>query len=145
MRDYNIKLDDYGISKWEYLELKAFCRQYDDKRRKAADILSLHSQDLSGVPHSTISGNPTEMAAIRRSIILDDVLDIEAAAGHVGNGRWFKVLIDSCCRAVPYNLLDKNKMPSSSRQAFFQARREFFWMLKQLRDLRHQFGTRGAL
>ena len=145
MRTYAIKLDEYGISRWEYYELKAFCRQYDDKRKQAADVLSLHGQDLSGEPKGNKVGMPTEDAALKRAKLLEDIQLIEQAAADVQGGAWKVSLIQSCCRGIPYAELDQTAMPTSKREAFFKARREFFYILKSLRQGITRMGTHGAM
>ena len=41
MRSYRIKLDEMGITRWQYEELKAFCRQYPEKKAQAAELLGV--------------------------------------------------------------------------------------------------------
>ena len=133
MRNHKLQLEEYGISKWEYYELKAFCRQYDAKRSKAADALSLHGQDLSGDPKPNLPTSPIETAAARREVLLKDIHDIETAAEKAGGGNWQTVLIENCCRGISYERLDKTKMPTSKRYTFYLVRREFFYLLSKLR------------
>ena len=135
MRDYHARLEKYGISKWEYYELKAFCRQYDIKRRRAEDVVNLHGQDLSGDVHGTgTPSDPVAAAAARREPLLRDINAIETAAAQTGGGGWEYAVIENCCRGVSYDVLPKEKLPSSKRTTFFEARREFFWRLKQIRE-----------
>ena len=130
MRNYPLQLDKYNISRWRYYELKAFCRQYDDMRLEADRVISLHGQDLSGMPKSTqASMTPVEAAVLRRDRYLRDIEVIEKAAEAAGGGGWKNALINSCCRGVAHADLDPADMPSSKREAFFAARREFFWIL----------------
>lgn len=130
MRNYPLRLDRYNISHWRYNELKAFCRQYDDMRLEADRVISLHGQDLSGMPKSTqASLTPVEAAVLRRDRYLRDIEIIEKAAEAAGGGGWKNALINNCCRGVARADLDPTDMPSSSHDAFNIARREFFWLL----------------
>ena len=129
LRDRAIKLDQYGISYWEYRELVCFCKQYQYKRMKARELLCVSSPDMSGMPRGNAVGHPTESAAIKRIIYLEDVELIESAAREVDGGSWYKSLIESCCYGKPYKALNPHDMPTSHRQSFFTARKKFFWIL----------------
>ena len=128
-----------GITYWEYRELLAFCHSYDDKKRAARDLLGVGSPDMSGMPKGNAVGSPTENTAIKRLRYLEDIEMIEKAARETGEGRWYKPLIQNCCRGIPWKHLNPLIMPTSDRNSFFDARGEFFvrlWVLKMntLRD-----------
>lgn len=129
MREYALKLDKYGISRDAYMELKYFCRQYDQKRREAASLLGPSSPDMSGAPRGNTVGRPTESAAIKMEGLLADVMMIDECAKAVDNGVWYHALIDNCCRRVPWECLKPEDMGSSQKQAYFTARRKFFYLL----------------
>ena len=103
-----IKLDEYGIDAWEYRELKAFCRQFPAKRRRAR----------------------------RDAAARDDVRLIRDTATQTSGGDWAEVLIDNVCYGVSFEHLDQAKMPTSNRNAFFRARREFFYLLFKAKNRR---------
>lgn len=126
-------LDQYGISRWEYEELKAFCRSYEHKKRAARDLLGVGSPDMSGMPKGNTVGRPTESTALKRLKYLEDIELIERAAKETDGGGWYHSLIQNCCLRVAWRFLDPASMPSSDRNAFFKARREFFWRLYQLK------------
>lgn len=134
MRDVYVDLARYQISREAYLELKWYCRQYRQKKHIASAQLGPRAQALTGMPAGGSGSDPVAAAVIRREAAMRDVTMIERAARDVAGGAWYHSLISSCCDAVPYNHLDKLKMPSSSREAFFAARREFFWRLHRLRQ-----------
>jgi phage terminase large subunit-like protein len=70
-----LKLDDYGITKYAYDELKAFCLQYPDKKRKIADLHNpLKCQQYSNMdmPHGSGVGMPTAQAAERAAELTRD-------------------------------------------------------------------------
>ena len=73
MREYALKLDKFGISRDAYMELKYFCRQYDQKRREAASLLGVGSPAFDASPKGNTVGRPTESAAIKRESLLADV------------------------------------------------------------------------
>ena len=146
MRQYPIRLDQYGISKWQYRELKAFCRQYKDKLERAACMLSVGSQrmpesepDDSGLPDASMIrghggiGRPVESLVIRREQLLHDVDMIDEAARFPDGGAWARALICSCCDGVAFEHIPPEYMPTSKRNTFFKARRMFFYKLAQLK------------
>lgn len=51
---------------------------------------------------------------------------IREAAEKTQGGGWEKALIENCCIGKRYEQLDGASMPTSNRNAFFAARREFF-------------------
>lgn len=136
MREYALKLDSYGISRDAYMELKYFCRQYDQKRREAASLLGVGSPAFDATPKGNTVGRPTESAAIKRESLLADVDLIDRCAKDVDNGAWYHALIDNCCRRVPWECLKPEDMGSSQKQAYFTARRQFFFLLHQRRTER---------
>lgn len=134
MRERRLNLDQYGIDKWEYQELRALCRQYDRKRLELESLLSISSPQMGGTPRGGGTGKPVERAALRRQKLLEDVRIIEESARETAGGKWRAALIESCCRGVGYDHLQPSLLPSSNRSAFFKARREFFYRLRTLRN-----------
>ena len=133
-------MDQYGIPREAVRELIHFCRQYDWKKREARYLLTIASPDMSGMPKGNTVGRPVESTVLKRQRFLDDVDLIDKAARETDSGKWMAVLIESCCRQVPWHQLDQTQLPSSNRSDFFKARREFFWRLYEMK-----IGTLGAM
>lgn len=141
-REYRIGLDQYGISKWAYEELRAFCRQYPEKKRKADELLGIRSHDhteqsgdgRAALPRGGGVGDPTASAAIQRERYMRDIDLIDSAAAETEGGRWARALIKSACYGIPYDQISKAIMPTSNRNAFFRARREFFYRLDRKKN-----------
>lgn len=141
IRHCRISLDAYGIDKWAYDELRAFCRQYPDKKRKADALIGIQSHDRTeqatyrgqtvGVCMSGGNGvgDPTALSAERRERYLADVAIIEDAARETAGGAWYRALVKNACYGIPYECINRAIMPTSNRNAFFAARREFFYRL----------------
>jgi hypothetical protein len=73
--------NDYSISKCVYYELKAFCLDYPEKKRKLADLRNpLKCQTYSDMPHGSTTGNPTAAAAERAARLSKDCEVIEQTA-----------------------------------------------------------------
>lgn len=133
MRERPLRMEKYGVSPERYAELKAFCRQYPEKKRKADSLLGAKSPVLTGMPHGSGGTDPVHRAAEKRERMLRDVVLIETAAQETAGGGWTKALILNCCYRLRYEDLRAEEMPSGNRSAFFAARREFFIRLDSLR------------
>ena len=76
MRDDGIK--KAGISRWRYRELRAFCRQYDEKRANALRLKGALCRVKDGVCIST--GEAADLTAARSEKLFRDCRMIEKAA-----------------------------------------------------------------
>ena len=59
-------------------------------------------------------------------------LCIERAAHETQAGAWEAALMENVCEGVSYEHLAWEKLPTSNRNAFFAARREFFLRLDEM-------------
>lgn len=140
-----------ALDKFECDELYAFCRQYPEKKRKAALMLGPRSvcsvteyRDASGMiagallPRGNGVSNPVEAAALKRIKLLADCDMIERTARKTDGGRWYQMLIRHMCYGEGYESLlarlPAEYVPSYNRNAFFRAKREFYIRLKEERD-----------
>lgn len=151
MREYRINMSMWGISRWAYEELKAFCRQYPEKKAEADALLGVRSachvveytvgegdkrQTLGTVmPRGNTTSNPVEDTIMKRLRLLEDCDLIARVAGETDGGDWKEALILNCCYGKGYEQIDPAILPTSKRNAFFQARREFFFRLNNERIL----------
>lgn len=124
----------HSISRYAYAELRAFCRQYGEKKSKAAALAGVSSPALTGMPHAPGVSDPVTRAMERREKLLRDCAMIERAASAPSGGAYYHALILNCCHGVGYVYLDPSILPSSKRSAFFMARREFFWTLWNIKN-----------
>lgn len=147
MREYRLRMQEMGISKWAYEELRAYCRQYPEKKAQAAALLGIRgsnriiaAKDENGdevgvtMPGSLRISTPTADAAIKRIALLRDCDLIDKVAREVDGGEWERALILNCCYGVGYDFIDPALVPTSNRNAFFRARREFFFRLQAARE-----------
>lgn len=124
----------HSISRYAYAELRAFCRQYGEKKSKAAALADVSSPALTGIPHAPAVSDPVTRAVERREKLLRDCNMIERAASIPSEGAWYHALILNCCHGIGYLYIEPAVLPTTNRNDFFRARREFFWALHQLRD-----------
>ena len=139
MTERPVNLNRYGISKWEYHELKAFCRQYRDKLHKVKNMIGISSQMNISTDADLIRGKggvhrPVETIVVRRERLLSDIDMIDAAASFPDDGAWTRALILSCCDGKKWDDIPPDILPTSHRNAFFKARRIFFYRLAQLKN-----------
>lgn len=122
------------ISKARYAELKAFCMQYDERRREARFMLDNYGGSISSVsPFSGTISDPTFKAVDRREKLLSENALIDNCLQAVDGGIWADALRMNICKGIPYNSLDPALIPTSHRETFFQARKAFFLLLDQQR------------
>jgi hypothetical protein len=148
-----IKLDAWGISWEEYKELSYFCLQYEQKKRDAAALLTLristpapalyHTRDGAerGVylPHGGgRTGDPTAAAAAKRERILHDVRMIEQAAKLAGvlkdGTSIYSALLQAVTTRSGVVAALGNLSAPCNKNEFYDARRKFFWVLRELKN-----------
>ena len=125
MNTRNLSLDEYGISRWEYKELLAFCRQYDEKRTRAADLLYRTTGNLSGMPRGSNTSDPVCASAVQRERLLRDCEMIEQAAIAADPGG-YQAIIKNVTQGIVY----ERSGYLGGRRQFFEMRRKFFFLLR---------------
>lgn len=153
-RERNLVLGKYDIGEWRYKELKAFCRQYPEKKAKAAALLGVQGgsrveeyRNSRGMIEGTVtpSGKGTTSDTVLKAVekreeLLHDVQMIDECAKAVNGGLYANALILNICYGSPFETLEQSIMPSSNRNSYFDARRKFFALL----DLRMQETKRNG-
>ena len=125
MRDRELK--SASISRWRYLELKAFCRQYDEKKHAAAQLLCVSSPRMDGMPGGKGgTGNPVYAAVLRREKLLAVCEKIEQAA-IAADPVGYRAIIKNVAQGIRY----EETGYYGCRSDFFRARRRFFAALDE--------------
>lgn len=140
-----LKWDDYGISRERYRELQHFCRQYSEKKKKAAASIDYGS--MTGVNYDKVGGrsstvsSPIENAVIRGIMIQEkyqkDVRMIDEAAAWAasigGYPKAWNIILWSVTRGVGYDrLAARYDFIPWSVPDFYAVRRAFFARLDDL-------------
>lgn len=131
IRDYT--WNDYGISKFRYQELKAFCLQYDEKKSKIKYGLNAIVND--GMPKGNTTGNPVESIAIENAAIERDCQMIEEAAIATNPTIW-KYILKSVTKDLPFELIEYDEeygRITVGKTDFYGYRRLFFKKLHILK------------
>ena len=134
MRNYLPHYAKYGLPPARYNELRAFCLQYPLWQAEAKSLLGVGAQRYSSMPHGSGVGDPVARAAERRERLLAKVDLIENVARLVEDGRWYTALIQNCCMGKGLSYIDPAVLPTSNRNAYYQARRTFFLLLDECKD-----------
>lgn len=120
-REYRIRMGEFDIDKWEFREVEAMARRYRAAKRRADVLERCKSPGIHG----------EEYAAMRWECSI-----VEQALRETAGGGWDEALMLACCDGVDYVDIDPVIMPTANRNAFFTARREFYWRLWGLRQRR---------
>ena len=118
-----------GISKDRYIELLHFCRQYPEWKSEASTLLGIQALRADGQPKGSGKSDPVALAAERRERLIDKIAIVDECASTVGDGLWYRAIIQNVCIGKPYSMIETALMPTSDRNAYFRARREFFDLL----------------
>ena len=126
------------LTRWQYAEVRALCRQYEELRSQAALLLGPRGQPFDPQIHGGGGhGDPVAALADKREHILQTVHLIDRVAASIDSGAWEKALILNTCYGVPHERLPQELMPTSRRNEFYWARRRFYWALWQVRHGMH--------
>lgn len=127
MKQRDVSLKKYGISKNRYRELKYYCMQYPEWIAKLGRCASVSAVNVTGMPTTRMSGNPTEKSAIERAELKEHCKRIEEAAMEADSSI-YKYIIKNVTENIPYEYL--GAVPCG-REYFYKKRREFFYELSK--------------
>ena len=116
----------YYISKYRFLELKNFCRQYDEWKAEISRV-SLYGA-RSAIRGSEI-GRPVENAAIRIEVLKRRIKSVEQAS-IATDPDIYPWILKCVTKGIGYDGLD---VPCS-RDYFYSRYRKFFWHLDKIRE-----------
>lgn len=118
----------FYISKHRYLELKHFCLQYPEWKRKLADLSWFPQQ---GDGRSTDVAMPVERMAERRDKYLKymEMVEQSCVAADPDIYEW---LLKSVTDGVSYSNLRAAGLPCS-KDYYYERYRKFFWHLDKVR------------
>lgn len=128
MKKREMKLEDYGISRKKYNELKYFCAQYREKVKEVQQSYGLSAVIANGMPRGNETGDPTGQKAIRNAMLQNDIKLIEQTALEA-DSEIYEYIIRNVADGTPYEWLD---VPKGRRQ-FYESRRYFFYLLSKKR------------
>ena len=123
-RDLNLK--KYSIGKYEYRELRNFCLQYPEKKKRLVELRSPYqSPQINDMPHGSFVGDQTGRSAERAAALSDYCDLIEKTAKEAGADIYQSLLVNVTNEHMPWEIL----APPCGRRQFYDARRKFFYLL----------------
>lgn len=126
----SLKLEKYGISKEEYLQLKYLCLSYDAMREKLEDCRSIKAKKLDGMPRGRGISDPTARDGEKGARLAKDIADIEQAAIEAAP-ETYRYLLRHVTKDIPYESLG---VPQGRRQ-FYESRVRFFINLAKRKSI----------
>lgn len=126
----DVTWQDYGISVHRKRELKAFCRQYPEK--KQAITYTLNAVNYDGMPHGKGKGDALERQAIRNVQLKDDCALIEQAAIKASPEYFTEIIANATEGADYWTLRNKSGMPINAND-FYGLCRLFYHYLDEVK------------
>jgi hypothetical protein len=120
----DIKLDEFDISDYAYRELRYFCLQYPEKKRKIKDCYLLSSHGFWGAPSTGGVSDPTSAMAMKAIKLSESCELIEQTAIAV-DPVLYPYILKNVTTESEYRALE---VPCGRRQ-FYGLRRKFFYLL----------------
>ena len=122
------KKNPYYISKHRYLELKHFCLQYPEwkKRYRELEDSLLHAKSIikpNDICTDVTSEMATEMAELKRKMDLVEKTAIET------DSQLANYIFEAVTRACTYEYFQTQKDIPCCRDTFYSRYRKYFWML----------------
>lgn len=139
---WELRLQDFKISRRRYLELLNFCLQYPEWRKELKfSTDTVKSPSLSGMPHSetNVTGDPTGDLAIRRAELTKRCELIEQAAIKAHPDDYQFLIWNVTQEGASYDFMyyyaceNQKPIPRCSKREFYIARRLFFYTLDKAR------------
>ena len=122
------KKNQWYISKHRYYELKHFCMQYPEWKKKLREADRLRANAMRDRVTGGTTPDPTADAALERIELSSKIEMIAAAAKQAGEDLW-ELLLKSVTEDISYAKL----CPPCCQQVWYRMYRKFFWLLDTLR------------
>ena len=135
MREYIPKSEKYYLQSYRYLELKAFCRQYQSWKVGLRSCYGFKANTFDSSPiKSSGHSDPTERAVELAEKYRIKIDMVELAAKKADEALAPFILLN-VTQALSFDALDRmGKKPPCGINQFYEARQKFFWELDQLKD-----------
>lgn len=125
MKQRDLNLEAFEISRFAYRELKYFCLQYQEKKQRLMSLYGLSATNYDGMPHGIGISTPTENKGVMAAQLSKDCGMIERAANQAAGSIIYPYLMKNVTQGIPFYCLD---IPCGERQ-FKNMRRYFYYLL----------------
>ena len=124
----------YWISKHRYYELKHFCLQYGDWKKKHADLLdlSISSYSFDSSPVRYRYTDATAKYAMQRAHYAEKIKLVEKAAFEADEHLYYYIL-KAVTEDLSYAYLKTTMNIPCGRDMYYDRYRRFFWLLSKSR------------
>ena len=134
VREYIPKSDKYYLQSYRYLELKAYCRQYQSWKQGLAQCYgfkanSFDSSPIRGSEHSDPTERAVELAEKYRIKI-----DMVELAAKLADETLAPYILLNVTQGLSFDRMTaQGRRPPCGINQFYEARQKFFWELDQLK------------
>ena len=134
VREYIPKSDKYYLQSYRYLELKAYCRQYQSWKQGLAQCYgfkanSFDSSPIRGSEHSDPTERAVELAEKYRLKI-----DMVELAAKLADETLAPYVLLNVTQGLSFDRMTaQGRRPPCGINQFYEARQKFFWELDQLK------------
>ena len=123
----------WHISRERYYELKHFCLQYPEWKKKLAELnYATYPQQLCFVGADGQICNPTEKRIIDRDIYISCISKVEKAAEEADSSLSLYIL-QAVAYGKSFTYLQTMMRIPCCRDVFYDRYRKFFWILDKIR------------
>lgn len=125
----------YWISKHRHYELKHFCLQYTEWKKKYAAIndILVSSHKLNCIQNKNDITDLTAKYAIKKTIYSEKIKIVEQAAMRTDN-ELYPYILKGVTEGLSYAYLSSVLDIPCSRDTYYRRYRRFFWILDKLKD-----------
>lgn len=125
----------YYIDKHRYYELKHFCLQYNEwkKRYASCNDAIIFASQLDRLPSTNVPSDLTAKYAIQKACYAERIKLIEKAALEADNFL-YPYLLKAVTEGLSFTYLKTKMEIPCGRDMYYDRYRKFFWLLSELRD-----------
>lgn len=132
MKKRDLNLEKYHITKNRYRELYYFCLQYEERKKKIAELCDQSPPPPNGMPRSGKIPKQTEKAGILAASLSIDNETVEQAAIET-SADLYPWLLKAVTKGMNYNAMRMQEGIPCNEKEFRQLRYKFFFLLDQMK------------
>lgn len=133
IRPETSKKNKWYISKERYYELKHFCLQYPEWKKKLIELsYATYPQQLCFIGSNGQLCNPTEKRTIDREYYISNIEKVDQAIDEADRDLRHYLLL-SVAYGKSYTYLETVLRVPCCKDVFYDRYRKFFWMLDKIR------------
>lgn len=124
----------YRINKHRYYELRYFCLQYPEWKRKYAELSHINTSQLGSIHYSKYNySDPTGLKAITKACYANRINIVELAAREADENLYCYIL-KGVTEGMSYTQLKTQLGIPCSKDTYYDRYRRFFWLLSNYKE-----------